>query len=139
MIDPQLIFLAQQSTLFAELCQHHDWQQKYRLLMQTGKALPPLPEQYKRDELRVNGCESAAWLVHQLKDGRHFWAFDSDARIIKGIVSALLTQCNGLDANRLAALDFDVLYHQLGLSQGLSASRNNGVSAVLKTLRQQIS
>jgi cysteine desulfuration protein SufE len=131
-------FISAQQAIFAEVCQQRDWQQKYRLLMQLGKALPPLPDVLKRDELLVAGCESAAWLCHQQQDGRHFWGFDSEARIIKGVFAALLSQLNGLATEQLKALDLHALYQQLGLAQGLSPSRSNGVAAVIRRIQQAL-
>lgn len=138
MIESQIQFIAAQQSLYAEVCQLHDWQSKYRLLMLTGKSLPGLPDAVKRDELRIAGCESAAWLVHQRDNERHYWAFDSDARIIKGVITSLLTQLNGLCRQDLLAVELTALYQQLGLQQGLSPSRNNGVMAVLAAIKTQL-
>ena len=135
-MQQQIEFIHSQRAIFAEVRQQRDWQQKYRLLMQLGKALPPLPDALKRDELLVAGCESAAWLCHQQQNGRHYWGFDSDARIIKGVITALLSQLNGLQADELKAIDIHALYQQLGLAQGLSPSRSNGVAAVLLRIQQ---
>jgi cysteine desulfuration protein SufE len=132
----QTEFIQNQASIYADICQCHDWQQKYRLLMQLGKALPALPDSLKRDELLVAGCESAAWLCHQQQDGRHYWGFDSEARVIKGVVAALLSQLNGLTQAQLQSIDIELLYQQLGLAQGLSPSRNNGVAAVIRQMKQ---
>jgi len=135
-MQQQVEFIQSQAGVYADICQSRDWQQKYRLLMQLGKALPPLPDTLKRDELLVAGCESAAWLCHQQQDGRHYWGFDSEARIIKGVIAALLSQLNGLTHEELQRLDVEALYQQLGLAQGLSPSRNNGVAAVIRQIKQ---
>lgn len=135
-MQQQIDFISAQQAIFAEVAQQRDWQQKYRLLMQLGKALPPLPDALKRDELLVAGCESAAWLCHQQQDGQHYWGFDSDARIIKGVITTLLSQLNGLHADELKVIDIHALYQQLGLAQGLSPSRSNGVAAVLLRIQQ---
>jgi cysteine desulfuration protein SufE len=132
----QTEFIQNQASIYADICHSHDWQQKYRLLMQLGKALPALPDSLKRDELLVAGCESAAWLCHQQQDGRHYWGFDSEARVIKGVVAALLSQLNGLTQAQLQSIDIELLYQQLGLAQGLSPSRNNGVAAVIRQMKQ---
>lgn len=137
-MQPQIEFIQTQAQVYSDICQSRDWQQKYRLLMQLGKTLPPLPDALKRDELLVAGCESAAWLCHQLQDGRHYWGFDSEARIIKGVITALLSQLNGLAREDLTGLDLEALYQQLGLAQGLSPSRNNGVAAVIRQLQQKL-
>lgn len=136
MIALQNQFIANHATLYHDICQSRDWQHKYRLLMLAGKALPALPDHFKRDELRIAGCESAAWLVHQGDSGLHYWAFDSDARIIKGVVVALLSQLNGRNRQDLLTVELSALYQQLGLQQGLSPSRNNGVQAVLTAISQ---
>ncbi len=135
-MQTQIEFIQSQASSYADICQSRDWQQKYRLLMQLGKALPPLPETLKRDELLVAGCESAAWLCHQQQDGWHSWGFDSEARIIKGVIAALLSQLNGFQREELQRLDVEALYQQLGLAQGLSPSRNNGVAAVIRQIKQ---
>ncbi len=135
-MQPQIEFIQTQTLVYSDICQSRDWQQKYRLLMQLGKALPPLPDTLKRDELLVAGCESAAWLCHQRQDGRHYWGFDSEARIIKGVIAVLLSQLNGLQYEELQRLDVEALYQQLGLAQGLSPSRNNGVAAVIRQIKQ---
>ncbi len=134
----QRAYLAGRADLYSQVSQSRDWQTKYRTLMLAGKELPPLPAGLKRDELRVEGCESAAWLVHLQEQGCHYWGFDSDARIIKGIVSALLCKLNGKTATELQALDLTALFGQLGLNQGLSPSRNNGVAAVLARIGAQL-
>jgi cysteine desulfuration protein SufE len=135
-MQQQVEFIQSQASVYADICQSRDWQQKYRLLMQLGKALPPLPDTLKRDELLVAGCESAAWLCHQQQNGRHHWGFDSEARIIKGVIAALLSQLNGFQREELQRLDVEALYQQLGLAQGLSPSRNNGVAAVIRQIKQ---
>ncbi len=135
-MQPQIEFIQTQAQVYSDICQSRDWQQKYRLLMQLGKTLPPLPDALKRDELLVAGCESAAWLCHQQQDGQHYWGFDSDARIIKGVIVALLSQLNGLSQVQLQGVDFENIYQQLGLAQGLSPSRNNGVAAVIRQIKQ---
>jgi cysteine desulfuration protein SufE len=139
MTELQQQFIANHSALYHDVCQSRDWQYKYRLLMLAGKALPALPEHLKREELRISGCESAAWLVHQRDGELHYWAFDSDARIIKGVVVALLSQLNGHSRQVLLTVDLKILYQQLGLQQGLSPSRANGVQAVLTTIGQHLS
>lgn len=137
-MQSQIEFIQSQQGIATEIASQRDWQQKYRMLMQLGKALPPLPETLKRDELLVAGCESAAWLCHQQLEGRHYWGFDSDARIIKGVITALLTQLNGLATDDMHAIDLNGLYQQLGLAQGLSPSRSNGVAAVMKRIKQAL-
>ena len=87
-----------------QLRQLKDWQSKYRILMTLGKELPTFGSEWHRDEFLVQGCESKAWLLHYQDPvtAQHFWAFDSDARIVKGLIILILVQLNGLTAEQLA-------------------------------------
>ena len=71
-----------------QLTQIADWQSKYRILMQLGKQIPAFSSELQRDEFLITGCESKLWLLHEYHadSKRHYWAFDSEARIIKGFV-----------------------------------------------------
>jgi cysteine desulfuration protein SufE len=121
------------------LTQTTDWQSKYRILMQLGKGLPSFSPELQRDEFLIDGCDSKAWLLHEFhKDsGRHYWAFDSEARIIKGLVTLALCQLNGLSASEITQINFQQLFALQGLQQNLSPSRQNGLHAVIKTLSMQ--
>ncbi len=117
-----------------------DWQNKYRILMNLGKQLPFFTSDLQRDELLIAGCDSKAWLLHQY-DGitqKHYWAFDSEARVVKGLVALAICQLNGLSNKELAQLDFTSLLKPLGLYQNISPSRQNGLQAVLDKMASQI-
>lgn len=121
------------------LVQTTDWQSKYRIIMQLGKGLPAFTTELQRDEFLIAGCDSKAWLLHEYHQpsGRHYWAFDSEARIIKGLVILALSQINGLAGAELAQIQFSQLFALPGVQQNLSPSRQNGLHAVLKKLSQQ--
>jgi cysteine desulfuration protein SufE len=122
------------------LTQSIDWQSKYRLLMQLGKPLPAFDAALQRDEFLITGCDSKAWLLHEYHPDtqRHYWAFDSEARIIKGLVVLALCQINGLTKAELATIQFSQLFALPGVQQNLSPSRQNGLQSVLKKLCQQV-
>lgn len=121
------------------LTQTSDWQSKYRMLMQLGKGVPAFTSELQRDEFLIAGCDSKAWLLHEYHQpsGRHYWAFDSEARIIKGLVLLALCQLNGLTNTELSQINFSQLFALPGVQQNLSPSRQNGLHAVLKTLSLQ--
>lgn len=121
------------------LTQTSDWQSKYRMLMQLGKGVPAFTSELQRDEFLIAGCDSKAWLLHEYHQpsGRHYWAFDSEARIIKGLALLALCQLNGLTNTELSQINFSQLFALPGVQQNLSPSRQNGLHAVLKTLSQQ--
>ena len=105
--------------------------------MTLGKALPALDHEWHRDEFLVQGCESKAWLLHYQDPvtKQHFWAFDSDARIVKGLIILLLVQLNGLKSEELAQATPESLLGELQLQQNISQSRSNGLLAVLNRIR----
>lgn len=127
-------------TQLPELRQLKDWQQKYRILMTLGKALPAFDNEWHRDEFLVQGCESKAWLLHYQDPvtTQHFWAFDSDARIVKGLIILILAQVNGFTAAELAKATPELLLNELQLQQNISQSRSNGLLAVLNKIKNVI-
>lgn len=112
------------------------WEQRARLLMQWGDRLPPMSDDEKTDEQLVDGCESKVWLVGDVIDGHWQFRAASDARLIRGLVALLLARVNGLSLQELQQVDLVEWFTQLGLSRQLSASRSNGLNAVLKKMRQ---
>lgn len=133
----QALCLIQQQQL-PLLLQPTDWQTRYRSLMQLGKTLPAFTALQQVEQNLIAGCDSQAWLLHQQEhsSGRHFWAFDSEARLIKGTVTVLLCQINGKTSAELSALPLRQLLTIPGLQQNLSPSRQNGLLAVLQTVAQ---
>lgn len=128
-------------TQLPELRQLKDWQQKYRILMTLGKALPAFDSEWHRDEFLVQGCESKAWLLHYQDPvtTQHFWAFDSDARIVKGLIILILAQVNGFTTEELAKATPELLLNALQLQQNISQSRSNGLLAVLTKIKNRVS
>jgi cysteine desulfuration protein SufE len=112
------------------------WEQRARLLMQWGDRLTALSDEAKTDEHLVDGCESKVWLVGDVVDGHWQFRAASDARLIRGLVALLLARVNGLSAQALQQVDLVEWFAQLGLSRQLSASRSNGLNAVLQKMRQ---
>lgn len=127
-------------TQLQELRQLKDWQSKYRILMTLGKTLPAFDNDGHRDEFLVQGCESKAWLLHYQDPvtTQHFWAFDSDARIVKGLIILLLVQLNGLTSEELVKATPELLLTELQLQQNISPSRSNGLLAVLNKIKAVI-
>ncbi|MEX6663258.1 SufE family protein [Pseudomonas sp. W2-17] len=112
------------------------WEQRARLLMQWGDRLPPMSDDEKTDEHLVDGCESKVWLVGDVIDAHWQFRAASDARLIRGLVALLLARVNGLSLQALQQVDLVEWFTQLGLSRQLSASRSNGLNAVLQKMRQ---
>lgn len=111
------------------------WDARYRQLMLLGKkaALADHPHKLRTEENLIAGCESQAWLSHSIDSDSleiTFYA-DSDAKIIRGLLTLVLDICNGKTAQQIAAVDFDAIFLELGLQQHLSPSRGNGLLAII--------
>lgn len=120
-------------TLFAPLKQ---WEDRYRQLILVGKQLPPLPEAFKNEQWEIRGCENRVWLGHTYQpDGTlHFYG-DSEGRIVRGLLAVLLTAIEGKTAQQLLETDPLVLFDDLGLRNQLSASRNDGLTALAQRVQ----
>ncbi|MCW8128116.1 aminotransferase class V-fold PLP-dependent enzyme [Microbulbifer halophilus] len=113
------------------LAAQRNWQDRYRELMRWGKSVSEKPA-IRRSENLVRGCESDAWLVHREENGKHFFALDSDSRVVKGLGALLLSQVDGCRAEEVRARDLKELFAELGLEKHLSQSRSNGFYALLQ-------
>jgi cysteine desulfuration protein SufE len=120
-----------------DIKQAQDWQSKYRVLMQLGKKLPPIPEKMKQPELLVKGCETRAWLMHyhDKNDDKHYFVLDSEARIVKGLMAIMLCLVNGMTTAELCKFDLHHKFDQLNLKPYLSQSRGNGLNAMAERIK----
>jgi cysteine desulfuration protein SufE len=111
-----------------------NWEDKYEYIIDLGKKLPPLGDQYKKDENRVRGCQSTVWLVADDKDGTIEFRADSDAVIVKGLISMLIRVLSGQtsDAVLNARLDF---IRDIGMMSHLAQTRSNGLLAMVKQMK----
>jgi cysteine desulfuration protein SufE len=112
------------------------WEQRARLLMQWGERLQPLDESERSETNLVSGCESRVWLVGAQDQSRWHFRATSDARLIRGLLAVLLARVNGLNAGELEEVDMADWFNSLGLSRQLSPSRSNGMTAVLRRMRE---
>ncbi len=112
-----------------------DWEDRYRFIIDMGKALPTMCDADKTDEHIVHGCQSQVWIVHRLVDGKLVFALDSDALIVRGLIAIVLAALNNLSPRALLEVDVDVLFDELALKRHLSPSRGNGLSAMVARIR----
>lgn len=112
------------------------WEQRARLLLQWAERLEPLNEAERSEANRVHGCESLVWLLAERRGAALHFRAASDARLLRGLLALLLARIDGLDGDRLATLDLDHWFAQLGLQRQLNPSRSNGLNAVLKRMRE---
>ena len=118
------------------------WQQKYREIMLLGKTLPVLPDVLKTDDALVPGCESKVWMFVEfdLTENTLVVIGDSDTRIVKGLLAIILALYNGLTPEQVVNKNAYEEFEKLGLISHLSASRGNGIKAMvdkIQTMAQQ--
>ena len=90
-----------------------DWEDKYRFVIDLGKDLPSLSESERIDENIIRGCQSQVWLVHEIKENTLHFAMDSDAHIVRGLISIVLIALNNRSANDILATDIEALFEEL--------------------------
>ena len=111
-----------------------DWEQKYEYIIDLGKELKGLPEEKKKDDILIKGCQSQVWLDAELRDGKIFFLADSDGILPKGIISLLVGVYSGHTAEEILDSDFDFI-SKIGLQEFLSPSRANGLASMIKQIK----
>ncbi len=111
-----------------------DWMDKYQLLIDLGNDQEPLEEKYKTDQNLIDGCQSRVWIQSDFTDGIITYRAESDALIVKGIISLLIRVLSGHTPDEI--LDADLYFiDEIGLRQHLSPTRSNGLLAMVKQMR----
>lgn len=111
------------------------WEDRYKYIIDLGKELPPLAEEYRTEANLVRGCQSQVWLTSEMQDGRLRFAADSDAFIVKGLLGVVLAAYNGKTPGEILAFDIEAYFDALNLMQHLSATRGNGLRAMVKRIQ----
>ena len=123
-----------QNNVIEEFADFDDWMDKYALLIDLGNSLPPLEEKYKTENNLIEGCQSRVWLQADYVDGKILFKGESDAVIVKGIVSLLISILS--DHTPQEILDADLYFiEKIGLKEHLSPTRSNGLVAMVKQMR----
>lgn len=113
-----------------------DWEDRYRHVIDLGKAMDALPEALRVPATKVEGCASQVWLHAQFDDGKLHFDGASDAMIVSGLIAVLRRLYNGLSADEVLALDARDQMARLGLNDHLSAQRSNGLRAMIERIRE---
>lgn len=123
-----------QDEIIEEFSELDDWMDRYQLLIDMGNEQQPLPAQDKTENNLIDGCQSRVWLVCEMHDGKLFFRAESDALIVKGIVTLLIRVLSGHTPQEI--LDADLYFiDRIGLREHLSPTRSNGLLAMLKQMR----
>ena len=115
-----------------------NWEERYRYVIDLGRKLPDLDEKYKIEDNRVKGCVSNVWLitrVHEDKTPTLEFKADSDAHIVRGLVTILLAIYSGRTAKEILAVDIKDIFQQLDLESHLSPSRSNGFFSMVERIK----
>jgi len=117
-----------------------EWEDRYRFVIELGKALPDLAEDKRTAANKVQGCASQVWLVSHTGEGADpvmTFEGDSDAHIVRGLVAIVLAIYSGKRASEIAALDAIETFNTIGLVEHLSSQRANGLRSMIKRIREE--
>ena len=113
-----------------------DWEDRYRHVIDLGKAMDPLDEALRVPATKVDGCASQVWLHSTIEDGTYSFEGESDAMIVRGLIAVLKTLYSGLPVSEVGQVDAPRELARLGLHDHLSAQRSNGLRAMVERIRK---
>ncbi len=123
-----------QEEIIDEFSMFDDWMQRYEYMIDLGKSLPLIDDQFKTDDYIIKGCQSKVWVHADMKDGEIHFTADSDAIITKGIIAILIRAFSGQAPQDI--IDADTAFiDQIGLKEHLSPTRANGLVSMIKQLK----
>ncbi len=133
-MNPDLTIADTEKEIIGEFALFDSWDDKYEYIIDLGKRLPALDGKYKIDENRVRGCQSSVWLVAEVRDGKIYYQADSDAMIVKGLISMLIRVLSGRTADEIieARLEF---IREIGMMTHLAQTRSNGLLNMVKQIK----
>lgn len=111
-----------------------DWEEKYEYIIDLGKKLAPMSDEFKTDENIIKGCQSVVWLRAFMKDGLLCFEADSQAIIVKGLVSMLLKVLSGHTPSEITNADLYFI-DKVGLASHLAQTRSNGLASMVKQMK----
>ncbi|MEY2836331.1 MAG: hypothetical protein RLZZ557_1993 [Bacteroidota bacterium] len=114
------------------------WEEKYEYLIDLGKKLPAMDPAYKTEDYKIKGCQSSVWIHSRFDDGRVYFEGDSDAIIVKGLVSLMVLVLNGQKPKDIVEAPLDFI-NNTGLSSHLAQTRSNGLRAMIKQMKLEAS
>jgi cysteine desulfuration protein SufE len=123
-----------QDEIIADFGMFGDWVDKYEYIIQLGKELPQIEEQYKTEDNLIRGCQSRVWLRAEYRAGRLMFTADSDAAITKGLVSMVIRVLSGHTPAEIAGAEIYFI-DSIGLRNHLSSTRSNGLLSMLKQIK----
>ncbi len=123
-----------QDEIIEEFTALDDWMDRYALLIELGESLELIEEKYKTPDTLIEGCQSRVWIYAEMRDGLVHFVAESDALIVKGIVSLLLRVLNDQTPQDIVNTDLYFI-SRIGLQEHLSPTRSNGLVAMIKQMK----
>ena len=123
-----------QDRIIEEFGLFDDWSDKYEYIIEMGKKLPVLEEKFKTEDNKIKGCQSNVWLHAELKDGIINFKADSDAVIVKGLISMLVRVLSGHTPDEIFNAELYFI-ERIGMTQHLAQTRSNGLLAMVKQMK----
>ncbi|WP_369601351.1 SufE family protein [Hahella sp. SMD15-11] len=115
-----------------------DWEDRYGYVIDLGKQLPRLPDEFRTEDRLIRGCQSQVWMVSRYDpdSGRMRYVVDSDALIVRGLAAIVLCALNNRTPAEVAATDMEAIFERLSLLKHLSPTRGNGVRAMVQKMKE---
>jgi cysteine desulfuration protein SufE len=110
------------------------WEDKYEYIIDMGKKLPPLSDVHKTEENKIKGCQSQVWMHSNQEDGKVYYQADSDAMIVKGLISMLVRVFSGQTPEDIIHAPVTFI-DEIGMTSHLAQTRSNGLRAMLKQMK----
>ncbi|MCB0408665.1 MAG: SufE family protein [Flavobacteriales bacterium] len=123
-----------QEEIVEEFAMFDEWMDKYEHIIELGKELPLIEEQYKTDENLIKGCQSRVWLHAEMQDDNIVFTADSDAIITKGIIALMIRTFSNQTPKDIAEANVDFI-DKIGLKEHLSPTRSNGLLSMVKQIK----
>jgi cysteine desulfuration protein SufE len=133
-MNPDLSIAETEKEIIEEFALFDSWDDKYEYIIDLGKRLHHLDSKYKKDENRVRGCQSTVWLVADFRDGKLFYEAESDAMIVKGLISMLIRVLSGRTPDEIIEAKLDFI-REIGMTTHLAQTRSNGLLSMVKQMK----
>lgn len=133
-MEPHPSILSIEREIVEEFSLFDSWDDKYEYIIDLGKKLPPLDARFKTDENKVRGCQSSVWLNAEYRDGRVFYEADSDALIVKGLISMLVRVLSGQTPADIVEAPLDFI-RDIGMMSHLAQTRSNGLLSMVRQMK----
>ncbi|MGC4231853.1 MAG: SufE family protein [Niabella sp.] len=123
-----------EAVIINEFSLFDSWDDKYEYIIDLGKKLAPLPDEFKTEENKVKGCQSTVWLTANYTDGKVYYRAESDAVIVKGLISMLIRVLSGHTPDEIMNAKMDFI-NKIGMTSHLAQTRSNGLLAMVRQMK----